>query len=35
MLVLLRAEQAGPDRHGPAIPLASLDAVEDFFASLN
>jgi hypothetical protein len=33
--VLLRTEQAGPDRYGPAIPLAGLGAVEDFFASLS
>ncbi|HEX5302530.1 MAG TPA: hypothetical protein VFW50_36610 [Streptosporangiaceae bacterium] len=33
--VLLRRQQAGPSRYGPAITLAGLDAVEDFFASLN
>lgn len=33
--VLLRREQPGPDRYGPAITLADLDAVEDFFASLS
>jgi hypothetical protein len=33
--VLLRTEQTGPGRYGPAIPLAGLDAVEDFFASLS
>lgn len=33
--VLLRRQQAGPGRYGPAITLAGLDAVEDFFASLS
>ncbi len=32
--VLLRPDQTGPARYGPVIPLAGLDAVEDFFASL-
>jgi hypothetical protein len=33
--VLLRADQTGSAGYGPVIPLADLDAVEDFFASLN
>lgn len=33
--VLLRREHPGPDGYGPAITLAGLDAVEDFFASLS
>lgn len=33
--VLLRTDQAGPAGYGPVIPLAGLDAVEDFFASLS
>jgi hypothetical protein len=33
--VLLRTDQTGSAGYGPVIPLADLDAVEDFFASLS
>jgi len=33
--VLLRRDQTGSTGYGPVIPLASLDAVEEFFASLS
>jgi hypothetical protein len=33
--VVLRAMRPAPEQHGPVIPLAGLDAVEDFFASLS
>jgi len=33
--VILRPWQSGPGKYGQVIPLADLDAVEDFFASLS
>lgn len=33
--ILLRTDQTGAAGYGPAIPLASLDAVEEFFDSLS
>lgn len=33
--ILLRHDRLGPDGYGPVIPVSSLDAVEDFFASLS
>jgi hypothetical protein len=35
MSILLRRDRLGQDGYGPVIPVSSLDAVEDFFASLS